>query len=75
MPYYLLMMVSYCLEHLLPNQNQAKRNSLSIDQLLYENHGLRNGVYMYKGCSTNEYLSARFKLKYTDLDLLITSNL
>ncbi|HND87923.1 MAG TPA: alanine dehydrogenase [Saprospiraceae bacterium] len=36
--------------------------------------GLRNGVYTYKGCLTNAYLGERFRLKSTNLDLLITSD-
>jgi alanine dehydrogenase len=47
----------------------------SIEALLFNNHGLRHGVYTYKGCLCNEYLSERFHIKYTNLDLLITSNL
>jgi alanine dehydrogenase len=47
----------------------------SIEQLLFSNHGLRHGVYTYKGCLTNEYLGQRFDIKSTALDLLITSNL
>jgi alanine dehydrogenase len=47
----------------------------SIEYLLFNNHGLRHGVYTYKGCLCNEYLGERFQIKYTDLDLLITSNL
>jgi alanine dehydrogenase len=47
----------------------------SIEQLLFSNHGLRHGVYTYKGCLTNEYLGQRFEIKSTALDLLITSNL
>ena len=47
----------------------------SIEELLFSNHGLRHGVYTYKGCLTNEYLGERFEIKSTDLDLLITSNL
>ena len=47
----------------------------NIEQLLFSHNGLRHGIYTYKGCLTNEYLSQRFGLKYTDLDLLITSNL
>lgn len=50
-------------------------NSGSIEKLIYSHKGLRNGVYTYKGCLTNEYLGERFKIKSTDLDLLITSNL
>lgn len=47
----------------------------SIEHLLFSNHGLRHGVYTYKGCLCNEYLGERFQIKSTDLDLLITSNL
>jgi len=47
----------------------------SIERLLFDHPGLRHGVYMYKGCLTNEYLGKRFQIKFTDLDLLITSRL
>ena len=47
----------------------------SIEHLLFNNMGLRHGVYTYKGCLTNSYLGERFEIKSTDLDLLITSNL
>ncbi|MCB9293117.1 MAG: alanine dehydrogenase [Phaeodactylibacter sp.] len=47
----------------------------SIEYLLFNNLGLRHGVYTYKGCLTNSYLGERFEIKSTDLDLLITSNL
>ncbi|MBK8602820.1 MAG: alanine dehydrogenase [Saprospiraceae bacterium] len=45
----------------------------SIENVLFSHINLRNGVYTYKGCLTNLYLSTRFGIKYTDLDLLITS--
>ena len=35
--------------------------------------GIRNGVYLYKGCVTNAALAKRFGMKYTDLDLLLAS--
>ncbi|MEZ4910740.1 MAG: alanine dehydrogenase [Saprospiraceae bacterium] len=47
----------------------------NIDALLYENHGIRHGCYAYKGSITNEYLSKRFGVKYTSLELLLTSKL
>ncbi len=50
-------------------------DSGGIEPLLYSNHGLRHGVYTYKGCLTNAYLSERFEIKFTALDLLITSSL
>lgn len=49
-------------------------NAASVESLLYDNEGIRNGVYVYKGCSTNEYLSRRFEIKHTSLNLLLTSN-
>lgn len=50
-------------------------SGLHFDNILYENHGIRHGCYVYKGCITNEYLSKRFGLKYTSLELLMTSKL
>jgi len=47
----------------------------SIESLIHNDRGIRHGVYTYKGCLTNEYLGERFKIKSTDLNLLITSNL
>ena len=47
----------------------------SIEHLFFSHQGLRHGVYTYKGCLTNEYLADRFKIKYTDLNLLLTTQL
>lgn len=47
----------------------------SIEHVLFSDMGLRHGVYTYKGCLTNVYLSQRFGQKYTDLSLLITSEM
>ncbi|HRG69944.1 MAG TPA: alanine dehydrogenase [Saprospiraceae bacterium] len=44
-----------------------------IEHVIYSHKGLRNGIYTYKGCLTNEYLSQRFGIKYTNLDLLLTA--
>jgi len=46
-----------------------------IGSLLFNHHGMRNGVYTYKGCLTNEYLGKRFDMKHTSLDLLLTSSI
>ena len=45
----------------------------SMEGLLYDGKGVRNGVYTYKGALTNKYLSKRFGMKYQDLNLLIAS--
>lgn len=44
-----------------------------IDKLVWQNINIRSGVYLFKGALTNFHLSERFKLKYTDLNLLIAS--
>ncbi|MCB0645022.1 MAG: alanine dehydrogenase [Saprospiraceae bacterium] len=47
----------------------------SIEQLLFNNAGLRNGCYTYKGHVTNEYLAKRFDFKFTNIELMLTSGL
>ena len=42
-------------------------------EMVWHNFNLRHGVYMYRGHLTNFYISQRFGLKYTDLNLLIAS--
>lgn len=45
----------------------------SLEALLSQSLGLRNGVYMYRGRLTNQYLAERFKLHYTPIELLLVS--
>jgi alanine dehydrogenase len=51
--------------------NASKEGGL--DEMVWHDFNLRHGVYMYKGHLTNFYISQRFDLKYTDLNLLIAS--
>lgn len=44
-----------------------------IEEMLWHNINLRHGVYLYKGHLTDIYISQRYDLKYTDLNLLIAS--
>ncbi len=44
-----------------------------IDNLIWYKINIRSGIYMFKGTLTNFYLSQRFNLNYTDLNLLIAS--
>lgn len=48
-------------------------NEGGLDEMVWNDFNLRHGVYMYKGHLTNFYISQRFNLKYTDLNLLIAS--
>jgi alanine dehydrogenase len=44
-----------------------------FENLVWHRVHLRSGIYLFKGALTNFYLSQRFDLKYTDLNLLIAS--
>ncbi len=44
-----------------------------MEGLIQGKTGIRNGVYMYKGCVTNAPIARRFNFKYTDLDLLLAA--
>jgi alanine dehydrogenase len=44
-----------------------------FDEMVWHDFNLRHGVYLYKGHLTNFYISQRFDLKFTDLNLLIAS--
>ncbi|MCC7401350.1 MAG: alanine dehydrogenase [Chitinophagaceae bacterium] len=44
-----------------------------FENLLWHNIHLRSGIYLFNGALTNFYMSERFNLKYTDLNLLIAS--
>lgn len=46
-----------------------------IKGLIYEDSGIRNGIYLYKGNLTNEHLSRLFNIKNTNLELLFATNL
>ena len=42
-----------------------------FENLVWIKRGVRNGIYLYKGALTNYHISEKFKLKYTDLELLL----
>ncbi len=44
-----------------------------FESLIQAKGGIRNGVYLYKGCVTNAPIAKRFNFKYTDLDLLLAT--
>lgn len=50
-------------------------DSGGIEQLIQMKQGIRNGVYLYKGCVTNAPIAKRFNYKYTDLDLVLMNPL
>ena len=44
-----------------------------FENLVWYKLNLRSGIYLFRGALTNFYLSERFDLKFTDLNLLIAS--
>ncbi len=46
-----------------------------IYNLLTQSPGLLNGIYIFKGSLTNRYLSERFNMRFTSIELLMTSNI
>ena len=44
-----------------------------LEEIIWQQVHLREGIYLYKGALTDFYISEKFNLKYTDLNLLIAS--
>ncbi len=44
-----------------------------IEEMIWRNVNLREGIYLFKGALTDQYISEKFNLKYTDLHLLMAS--
>ncbi len=44
-----------------------------LEEMIWHKFNLREGVYLFKGALTDIYISQKFDLKYTDLNLLIAS--
>ncbi|MEM6723432.1 MAG: alanine dehydrogenase [Bacteroidota bacterium] len=65
---------SYAVSNILTPLLVAADDHGGFEKLIYQNEGLRHGVYTYKGCLTNQHLGDRFNLKATDLDLLLTAS-
>jgi alanine dehydrogenase len=46
-----------------------------IDEVMWKDRSVRNGVYMYNGSITNRYIAETCKLPYKDLDLIKAARL
>jgi alanine dehydrogenase len=44
-----------------------------MDEIVWHNINMREGIYLFKGALTDFYISQKFDLKFTDLSLLIAS--
>lgn len=45
----------------------------SVNQLVKQNKGYRNGIYIYNGILTNQYIGEIFDLQYKPIDLLLAA--
>ncbi|MEI6817189.1 MAG: alanine dehydrogenase [Bacteroidota bacterium] len=41
-----------------------------LEQCIWDDAGLRHGVYLYRGAATNKHIAEKFKLPFKDIDLL-----
>jgi alanine dehydrogenase len=64
---------SSAISNVLAPQLIESSNLGGFERLLQTNANTRHGVYIYKGSLTNLHLSQRFKIKFTDLELLFTA--
>lgn len=44
-----------------------------LEEMIWHNINLREGIYLFKGALTDFYISEKFNLKFTDLNLIIAS--
>jgi alanine dehydrogenase len=44
-----------------------------VENQIRKDHGLAQGLYLFKGVLTNKYISDSFGLPFQDLDLLLAS--
>lgn len=54
---------------------QQTADSGGVEGIIMAKSGIRRGVYAYRGCITNAPIAKRFGFKYTDLDLLLASQI
>ena len=82
--------IHYCVPNIASRVSRTASNAISniltplllqceqhggFERLLQSSPGLLHGIYVYKGCVTNKYLSERFNIRYTNIDLLMASNI
>ena len=64
---------SYALSTIFAPALQQMGEEGGLTPLIRTNLGVRNGVYIYNGILTNQFLGESFKLPYKSLDLLVAA--
>jgi alanine dehydrogenase len=44
-----------------------------VEKVLHSDYGVRQGVYLFNGISTNKFLSDSFHLPFQDINLLMAA--
>ncbi len=65
---------SYAISNILYSRLLKASEYGGLEKYMYYDAGSRHGVYIYRGSLTNKYLSEKFNLKYTDIDLLFSAS-
>jgi alanine dehydrogenase len=66
---------SYAISNIVVNTLMKFGEFGGLDNLIRMQDGVRHGVYIYKGYLTNNYIAQRFELKYTEVNLLLASEM
>ncbi len=66
---------SYAVSNILTPTMIKAGQSGGFENFLWSDKGTRHGVYIFKGSLTNQFISERFKIKFTNLDLLLAANI
>ncbi|MDX2002613.1 MAG: alanine dehydrogenase [Chitinophagales bacterium] len=65
---------SYAMSNILSDTLLKASETGGFEKYLHAEHAARNGVYVYKGCLTNQHMGEKFNIKHTDINLLFTAN-
>ena len=64
---------SYALSNIFASILMDVGHEGGVDAMIKKSDGIRNGVYMYNGALTNQYLGEAFNLPYKNLNLLMAA--
>lgn len=66
---------SYALSNILTPILMGVSEARGVKNYLWENQGIRQGIYIYKGALVKKPLGERFKISHKDIDLLIAAHI
>ena len=66
---------SYALSNIFTPILSSMADVGGMEELLWQDVNVRHGVYMFKGTSTNKFISDYFNLPFRDIDLIMASRI